>query len=100
MAHRAFKDRQGRIWDVWAVHRTTAERRTPESSAPVAVERRQHAEPRASLPPELRNGWLAFESQAERRRYTPPPEAWEHLSDDALIDILDRATLTGKVRRL
>ena len=67
---------------------------------PVTIERRRHAEPRAPLPLRLRDGWLAFESRAERRRFTPPPERWDEMSEDELIDILARSTTTGKVRRL
>ena len=77
-----------------------AERRTPSNDQPVVTERRRHSEPRAALPPELRDGWLAFESGDERRRLTPPPEGWEALSDAELVALLERSAATTRVRRL
>lgn len=76
-----------------------AERRTPGQDQPVVTERRRHSEARAPLPPELRGGWLAFESGKERRRYTPPPDDWEQMSDADLAELLDRAAVST-VRRL
>lgn len=77
-----------------------AERRTPSRDQPVIAERRRHSEPRAPLPPELRDGWLAFESGMERRRFTPPPERWDELSDAQLSDLVERAAVSTKPRRL
>jgi hypothetical protein len=65
-----------------------------------ADERRTRHEPRASLPEALRRGWLAFESKSERRRLAPTPDSWEELSDSELSDLLERAVLTAKARRL
>ena len=100
MAHRTFRDQDGQVWDVWDVYPTMAERRATPSTGEVAVERRRHSEPRAPLPPELRDGWLAFESNGERRRLTPAPPDWFGLEDEELERLLGRATLTGKIRRL
>jgi hypothetical protein len=61
-------DLLGITWRVWVV------------SAPAA--RRQ------ALPPVLRDGWLAFQSDAERRRLGPVPPDWESMSEDALLTLL------------
>ena len=79
---------------------TLAERRVTPPGQPAAVERRTRKEPRASLPGELRHGWLAFESKSERRRLAPPPDRWEEMSDAELAALLERAVSTGQVRRL
>ena len=100
MAHREFRDREGRTWEVWDVHPSMAERRDNENAPAVTVERRRVSQPRAPLPRELREGWLAFESRFERRRLTPPPNGWLEMSDAELSDLLERAVSTGKVRRL
>jgi hypothetical protein len=77
MAHRTFQDERGRAWQVWDVHPT----------ADVVVR------------PELREGWLAFEHEGEKRRLCPIPEDWEAASEPALITLLARATPQGKERR-
>ena len=100
MAHRTFKDRHGRTWEVWEVQPTMAERRAARQEASVAFERRKHSEPRASLPDDLRRGWLAFESRNERRRLAPPPRGWSELSDADLVDLLEGAAMRVKPRRL
>ena len=95
--HRQFTDAEGRSWDVWEVIPQMAERR--EGHTDVPVERRADSKPRASLPVEMRAGWLAFESRHERRRLAPAPQGWELLSDGELVELLERATLVSKVRR-
>ena len=99
MAHRTFRDRDGRTWNVWDVYPTMAERRATPPTGDVVIERRNHSEPRAPLPPELRDGWLAFESNGERRRLTPAPINWSEMDDDELARLLARATVTGSIRR-
>ena len=76
-----------------------AERRAPPSQLE-AVEKRKRSKPRASLRTEMRAGWLAFESQHERRRLAPTPEKWTELSHTELAKLLERAVSSGKVRRL
>ena len=95
--HRQFTDAEGRSWDVWEVIPQMAERR--EGHTDVPVERRADSKPRASLPVEMREGWLAFESRHERRRLAPSPAGWELLNDRDLAQLLDRATVVSKVRR-
>jgi hypothetical protein len=100
LAHRTFKDGDGRTWDVWEVYPSFAERRVTPPGQPISVERRTRKEPRASLPGELRHSWLAFETKTERRRLAPPPEGWEQMPDAELTAHLQRAVSTGRVRRL
>ena len=99
MAHRTFRDRDGRTWDVWHVQPTMAERRSTPPESHVGMERRKHSEPRAPLPPELMDGWLAFESRSERRRLTPPPPNWDDMHDEELVELLGSAAVVAKVRR-
>jgi hypothetical protein len=91
VGYRSFKDRSGRPWEVWEVHPIMAERRAAKQEVAVPVERRSRSEARSRLPAELRNGWLAFECQTERRRLAPTPEGWTLLSDEALAALLERA---------
>jgi hypothetical protein len=41
-----------------------------------------------SLPVELRDGWLSFESEHGKRRFAPIPPDWEFLSEAALCRLL------------
>ena len=97
MAHRRVQDDGGRWWDVWDTRPTIIDRRggreRRRGNRP-AGDRRQKSEPRVSVEPEFRKGWLAFQSGAEWRRVAPIPDAWEALSDRELLDLLDRASAT------
>jgi hypothetical protein len=77
MAHRELKDLAGMTWQVWEV-RPTAE----------------------MLPPEVRDGWLAFQSVHERRRLVPIPVGWNELMDAELLSHLERAAKGPAPRRL
>jgi hypothetical protein len=72
---------------VWEVH----------PAAPGSREGAPHA-PQVS--PSLRNGWLAFRSESERRRIVPVPHSWERLDEDDLRMLLKQATLVPDARRL
>ena len=98
MAFRTFRDTHGQEWEVWEVHPTLTERRV--STQPVLVERRRNDQGRVSLPRQMRTGWLAFQSTAERRRVVPPPDSWEAMSDAELVDLLQQATPRPKPPRL
>ena len=94
MGLRAIVDDAGAKWDVWDVHPTFAERRAHEerrAGMRSAADRRQKAQHRSMVAPELRNGWLAFQSRSERRRRAPIPEAWEAMSDARLHAVLAEA---------
>jgi hypothetical protein len=60
MAYVEFTDRTGRLWRVWHT-------------------RPRHSEARSALPEDWRDGWLTFESGAEKRRLAPVPAGWEDL---------------------
>lgn len=90
MAHRVFHDAHGVEWQVWAVIPTMAERLL--SSVP--------ARSRAPLRPELRSGWLAFQSGTARRRRAPIPDEWDTMSEEGLRAELARAVPVSDSRRL
>ena len=94
MPHRKIQDEGGRFWDVWDTYPTIIDRRAGRdrrTGARAARERRQKSEPRVSVEPQFRDGWLAFQSGNEWRRLAPIPDAWEQLSDGDLLELLTRA---------
>ena len=62
MSQREFTDSKGVAWLVWST--------TPT--------------PGSVLGDEMRQGWLTFESDGERRRLAPIPRAWEEAAVDRL----------------
>jgi hypothetical protein len=99
VTHRTFKDKEGRIWDVWQVHPSAAERRfvqrrTKDEKRSDAAERRsgddrrvgEKAQPvtRATIAPEFTYGWLCFETIGEKRRLAPVPEGWDRADDETI----------------
>lgn len=107
--YRTFKDRVGKIWDVWQVHPSAAERRfvqrrvhdeprTDAKERRSGLERRagetartphtpRPAEPphhRAPVPAEYAKGWLCFETVGEKRRLAPVPEGWQRADDETI----------------
>ena len=116
MTHRAFKDREGKHWDVWIVHPSAAERRfvdrrVKEEDRAGAAERRTAQErrggirksPRAAVAEEFAHGWLCFETRGEKRRLAPVPEQWDRADEETLekwcamaAPALRRNTETGK----
>jgi len=97
VTHRTFKDQQGRIWDVWQVHPSAAERRfsqrrvfdedrTASSERRTGEDRRGgHRDSRAPVAAEFAYGWLCFETVGEKRRLAPVPEGWDR-ADDGTIE--------------
>lgn len=65
MAHREFVDGAQVHWQVWDVHPSGGARG-------------------ARVPASYVSGWLAFESESERRRLVPIPDGWTSLPDTAL----------------
>lgn len=100
MAHRTFRDKHGRTWDVWEVRPTLVERRRTAAQKPVSMERRRYSGAPSLLPNDLRQGWLAFQWKQERRRLGPPPVGWTEMTNDELAELLERAVGRGRVRRL
>jgi hypothetical protein len=83
MATRAFKDSAGVEWLIWHV---TPGQHTRRAGRGVTT-----------LPDELAEGWLCFESGSGKRRFYPVPPEWETLADDKL-EILCRAAVAVDAR--
>jgi hypothetical protein len=73
MPIRQFEDADGVGWQVWAT--------TPT---------------RGNVRPQFASGWLAFESQDERRRLAPVPESWAEADDGALRELLAQAVVVAR----
>ena len=118
MAHRTLIDETGARWEVWDVQpqwvnrRSDGERRQrsiddPGVAPPVLEHRRgverRHVErkpvPRVTMPEGLSQGWLTFESAAERRRLSPIPSGWETATEAQLAALCARAS-TVPTRRV
>jgi len=94
MPHRRVRDDSGRWWDVWDTRPTIIDRRVGRDrrrGGRTVGDRRQKSEPRVSVEPEFRDGWLAFQSGADWRRLAPIPEAWDVMTDQELLALLSRA---------
>ncbi len=99
MAHRVFRDGRGVEWTVWEVAPLWAERRAggdrrgakadgrPLRERRGRVERRRREEQRVRVSAGFERGWLAFESEDEKRRFAPIPANWEALPDDQLASL-------------
>jgi hypothetical protein len=103
MAIRWFQTDDGVTWHVRNVlpgladeeRRTGYDRRSPDPVFRHAgPERRVNPDRRKPAPflnPELACGWLAFESENEKRRLAPIPQRWESLSDAELTRLCAQA---------
>lgn len=97
MPERQFFDRNGRSWQVWEVCPDVVERRLSGEHAtfselPAGKERRRgERRVRLRVPDPLRHGWLAFETDGQRRRLAPVPAEWRALTDAQLARLLDTA---------
>lgn len=94
MGHRVFRDDSGREWQVWDVYPKAPQR-------PPGIDSRAQAPETPGPPqrdvgdmvaPELRAGWLAFESGEDKRRLAPIPPGWETAWETELQALLARAT--------
>jgi hypothetical protein len=77
MAVRDFVDSNGVSWRVWPV-------------SPAALQPKTAAEDYLG---DYGEGWLCFESAAERRRLARFPSDWENLADKELCKLLDAAAV-------
>lgn len=99
IGHRSFLDQHGIRWHVWEVYPTSTDRRisddrdamTANPDEALLIDRRFPFERRATIDPELANGWLAFESEIARRRYAPIPRGWTGLPSRELCRLLQVA---------
>jgi hypothetical protein len=101
MAHRSFRDGEGREWDAWEVVPTAVERRLarPDQARWPKPERRRALETRVLVPDQLQKGWLAFQSGSERKRLAPIPSGWAELEEPDLAALLKRADRRSRARR-
>ncbi len=108
MGLRAFRDsesREWRVWDVRPVSSPSLERRVRERRNPDPLllysgpERRSSGDRRVATTTRwvipIRE-WLAFDSEEEKRRLMPVPEAWEELPDHELEKLCSRAVRVQK----
>jgi hypothetical protein len=70
MALREIRDTHGLLWLVFAVRPSVRSRATGGTRA------------------ELSGGWLCFQRDDERRRLPGVPDAWESMTDEALMALL------------
>ena len=79
---RGFIDAGGTEWRVWQVqpHVLTGHPDAAETFSRVSLNGTPFA-----------NGWLCFESQAEKRRLAPIPEGWEVLDAGVLEELCGHA---------
>jgi hypothetical protein len=77
--HRAFVDARGIWWDVFAVY--------PGARASGS-----------QLKGTWQQGWLSFDSGTDKRRLSPIPDGWQGLSDEELVQLLERADVASAVR--
>jgi hypothetical protein len=98
MPYRTFEDSTGMDWQVWDIVPRHSERRIvnaldrrieikPISFADRRKEQRRVPQAqiaRARLRGTYAQGWLCFESDAEKRRLSPIPEDWTTCGDDRL----------------
>jgi|SRR5437899_4252365 hypothetical protein len=105
MAIREFDDEAGRRWTVWDVHPALVDRRMQDTGPPLGIrERRLGARRRAIIPPNMAQGWLAFETHdGERRRLAPIPDVpkgWAAAPDAELRAWCAKAQRVTSSRRL
>ena len=79
--HRNFTDAGGIWWDVYAVY--------PEARAS------RHS----PLVGPFAQGWLCFDSGAEKRRLSPIPDDWRTIAEADLQKLAERAEVASKKRR-
>ncbi|HYD53969.1 MAG TPA: hypothetical protein VEA99_15140, partial [Gemmatimonadaceae bacterium] len=105
MPLRMFQDDGGREWRVWEVRPLRPERRATDRrllARAVPLERRRGsdrrvlAETRVKLSHGLTHGWLAFDSDAEKRRLAPIPMGWDALPDRVLEALCRAARATDR----
>jgi hypothetical protein len=119
MAYRNFVDEQGTHWEVWEIlpqmveRRLGAERRLQNAAEtgdwgddPPVIDRRvlrdrrtlgrTRPAPRVNLGSAMNRGWLAFESEEERRRLCPIPAGWDQVDDRDLAALCRQAVSRPK----
>jgi hypothetical protein len=98
MAHRQIMDDAQCLWDVWEVNPASVARKVTEERRSQPGARTPRKAMRIVVADELREGWLTFQCETERRRITPIPLGWEAMTDDELLGLLARATPVARAR--
>jgi len=78
--HRTFTDGRGVWWDVFAVY--------PEA----------RLSPHSALKGPFTQGWLCFDSGAEKRRLSPIPDDWRTVGEAELEKMAERAEVASRRR--
>ena len=92
MPHRIYRDSYGREWSVWDIHPQEVERTLRhDGRATTAAAAALTARSRMAVSPDLMAGWLCFEHPEAKRRLTPIPPGWHHLSDADLERLCEQA---------
>ena len=102
MAHREFTDTNGVRWQAWEVIPTTAERRDAHEGhdgTRQTEERRSRRQLRIRMDGGLAQGWLVFESAAEKRRLRPIPPGWTERTDEELAHLCSTAEMAPRPTR-
>jgi hypothetical protein len=89
MPHRQFVDDDGAVWAVWDV-RPLAVGKTldPRLAAPLRAGSGMVLE----MNRVMAEGWLCFESAAEKRRLAPIPAGWDSCSSADLLRLCESAS--------
>ncbi len=87
MTYREVRDDQNRVWEVWEVRPAAIERRQAEDRRrfPREFADRRSSDFQLRLLGGMREGWLTFQCGNERRRLSPIPEGWNHLSTQMIL---------------
>jgi hypothetical protein len=94
MPHRQFVDDAGAVWAVWDVRPSAV----GSSLDPrIAAALRGGGGIVSQMNRTMAEGWLCFESDAEKRRLTPIPPGWDNLSTTDLLRLCE--TASGVKRR-
>lgn len=106
MGYRTFRDSKGADWHAWDVvprleERRVNDRRTRPAAPPHsdrrATDRRVLSGPRGVLSSGYRQGWLCFETDAEKRRLTPIPPDWSRCAVERLEQYCAHATSARRI---
>jgi hypothetical protein len=87
MPHRQFVDDDGAVWAVWDVRPAAVGQTLDPRLAALRSGRAMLPEVSRALA----EGWLCFESEAEKRRLAPIPPGWDSFSAGELLRLCESA---------
>lgn len=88
---RQFRDAAGAEWVVWEVIPVNASLLERRGISPAGAEKYAGPDRRGEGSRTLKEGWLAFESEGQKRRLAPVPPGWQACPEDDLRVLLARA---------